>query len=129
MVGQMRVLRPGTGFARALLALAPLIGAALIAISRCEDYRHDVYDVTVGSLLGFLVAYSSYRRYYPPLHDLNCKTPYPSRGEIAQNGGFERVDQEEGRLGSAGGFAVGDADGDLEAGSDENHRDLEMGRM
>ena len=37
--GQMHVLRPRTDLARALLAIVPLLGAALIAISRCEDYR------------------------------------------------------------------------------------------
>jgi diacylglycerol diphosphate phosphatase / phosphatidate phosphatase len=129
MIGQMHVLRPGTGFASAFLSLIPLIAAALIAISRCEDYRHDVYDVTVGSLLGFLVAYFSYRRYYPPLRDPDCKTPYPSRSETAHNEGFERVDQDEGHVVSAGGYAVDDEGEDLEARSDENHRDLEMGRM
>ncbi|KAI9776863.1 MAG: hypothetical protein M1839_009311 [Geoglossum umbratile] len=130
LVGQMRVLRPGTGFAKALLALVPLIAAALIAISRCEDYRHDVYDVTVGSLLGFLVAHFSYRRYYPSLRDSDCKTPYASQGEITRNCGFERVDQDEVQLGSVGEeFTVGDVGDDLEASSDEIHRDLEMGRM
>lgn len=37
--GQMHVFRPRTDLGKALLALAPLLGAALIAISRCEDYR------------------------------------------------------------------------------------------
>ncbi|KAL8655140.1 MAG: hypothetical protein Q9226_003164 [Calogaya cf. arnoldii] len=51
LAGQLHVFRPRTDLFRVLLALVPLIGAALIAISRCEDYRHDVYDVTVGSIL------------------------------------------------------------------------------
>lgn len=38
--GQMHVLRPRTDLGRALLAIAPLLVAALIAISRCEDYRY-----------------------------------------------------------------------------------------
>jgi diacylglycerol diphosphate phosphatase/phosphatidate phosphatase len=38
--GQMHVFRPRTDLTRALLTVAPLIGAALIAISRCEDYRY-----------------------------------------------------------------------------------------
>lgn len=37
--GQMHVFRPRTDLSRALLAIAPLLGAAMIAISRCEDYR------------------------------------------------------------------------------------------
>ena len=77
----MHVFRPHTDLARVLVALAPLVGAALIAISRLEDYRHDVYDVTTGSLLGMLVAYFSYKRYYPGLKSLKCDDPYPSRAE------------------------------------------------
>ena len=64
-----------------LIALAPLIGAALIAISRLEDYRHDFYDVTIGSILGMTVAYFSYSRYYPYLKSPHCDIPYPSRAE------------------------------------------------
>lgn len=37
--GQMHVFRPGTDLGKSLIALAPLLGAAMIAISRCEDYR------------------------------------------------------------------------------------------
>ncbi|TGO69489.1 hypothetical protein BOTNAR_0010g00250 [Botryotinia narcissicola] len=37
--GQTHVFRPRTDLGRVLLALAPLLGAAMIAISRCEDYR------------------------------------------------------------------------------------------
>lgn len=37
--GQLHVFRPRTDLGRVLLALAPILGAALIAISRCEDYR------------------------------------------------------------------------------------------
>ncbi|KAG7120678.1 Diacylglycerol pyrophosphate phosphatase 1 like protein [Verticillium longisporum] len=46
-VCQLHVFRHESGgrdLSRALVCLVPLLGAALIAISRCEDYRHDVYD-------------------------------------------------------------------------------------
>ena len=91
LAGQCHVFRPRTDLARVLLALAPLLGAALIAISRCEDYRHDVYDVTTGSLIGILVAYYTYRRYYPPLRSLRCDTPYPNPADSA---GFKSKDEE-----------------------------------
>ena len=38
--GQLHVFRPRTDLGRVLVALMPLLGAALIAISRCEDYRY-----------------------------------------------------------------------------------------
>lgn len=91
----MHVFRPRADLARVLVALAPLIGAALIAISRCEDYRHDVYDVTTGSILGMLVAYFSYRRYYPGLKSSHCDRPYPSRTEKLSMNGFSKMRDEE----------------------------------
>lgn len=97
----MHVFRPRTDLARVLVALAPLLGAALIAISRLEDYRHDVYDVTVGSILGMSMAYFSYRRYYPSLRSPRCDEPYPSRAEFALTNGMGKVKDEEAQIRSA----------------------------
>lgn len=97
----MHIFRPRTDLARVLLALAPLVGATLIAISRLEDYRHDVYDVTTGSVLGMLFAYFSYRRYYPKLNSPHCDTPFPSRAEWASRNGFGKLKDEEARIGRA----------------------------
>ena len=66
----------------------------MIAISRCEDYRHDVYDVTCGSILGMSVAYFSYRRYYPRLQSSKCDEPFPSR-ETSFNEGFAKLKNDE----------------------------------
>ncbi|KAF1957600.1 PAP2-domain-containing protein [Byssothecium circinans] len=103
LAGQCHVFRPRTDLARVLLALAPLLGAALIAISRCEDYRHDVYDVTTGSLLGTLVAYYTYRRYYPPLRSAKCATPYSNPAEA-----FGKVKDEEGMIRGVNEFELED---------------------
>lgn len=99
----MHVFRPRTDLARVLVALAPLIGASLIAISRLEDYRHDVYDVTAGSLLGMTVAYFSYRRYYPSLRLARCDEPYPSRNEftVREEQSRSKIDEESGPHSSA----------------------------
>ncbi|KAH8684505.1 phosphatidic acid phosphatase type 2/haloperoxidase [Tricladium varicosporioides] len=109
--GQMHVLRPRTDLGRALLAISPLLGAAMIAISRCEDYRHDVYDVTCGSILGMSIAYFSYRRYYPRLRSSKCHEPFPSR-EAMFNEGFGKLknDEETGR--AAREFDLSDVDED-----------------
>ncbi|KAF2736894.1 PAP2-domain-containing protein [Polyplosphaeria fusca] len=108
LAGQCHVFRPRTDLARVLLALAPVLGAALIAISRCEDYRHDVYDVTTGSLLGILVAYYTYRRYFPPLRSSRCATPYPNPADSPEARGFGKVKDEEERVRSAGDFELTD---------------------
>ncbi|CZR59918.1 related to diacylglycerol pyrophosphate phosphatase [Phialocephala subalpina] len=105
--GQMHVFRPRTDLSRALLAIAPLLGAAMIAISRCEDYRHDVYDVTCGSILGMGIAYFSYRRYYPRLRTAKCDEPYPSR-ESMFNDGFGKIKNDEEVARSARDFEVSD---------------------
>lgn len=112
LAGQMCIFRPRTDLARVLIVLAPLLGAALIAISRCEDYRHDVYDVTIGSLLGMMVAFLSYRKYYPRLTSAHCDTPFAGRGDALS--GFGKVKDEEERVGSAGSFTVEDLEDDAE---------------
>ncbi|KND92773.1 Diacylglycerol pyrophosphate phosphatase 1 [Tolypocladium ophioglossoides CBS 100239] len=98
LAGQLHVFRYAVGgrdLGRALLCLLPLVGATLIAISRCEDYRHDVYDVCVGSALGMTVAYWSYRRHWPRLSSPQCDEPHPPPGAEAQAQGWHRVRDEE----------------------------------
>jgi diacylglycerol diphosphate phosphatase / phosphatidate phosphatase len=103
LAGQMHVFRPHVDLARIMIFMLPLLMAALVAMSRLADYRHDIYDVTCGSLLGFLVTYTTYTRYYRPLRHPRCDTPYPSRAEYAlaraakvRHGDLEQqVDAEE----------------------------------
>ncbi|KAF9069836.1 PAP2-domain-containing protein [Rhodocollybia butyracea] len=64
---------------KAWISLAPFAGALLVAISRTMDYRHHWEDVVVGSLLGILMAYFSYRQYYPDLASKSCHRPYAPR--------------------------------------------------
>lgn len=94
LAGQMHVFRQEGDLTRGLIALAPLLGAAMIAISRCEDYRHDVYDVTCGSLLGVFVAYWSYRRVYPRLRNRHCHRPYET-GATEEKHKFAKIGNDE----------------------------------
>ncbi|KAI4691071.1 uncharacterized protein J4E84_003361 [Alternaria hordeiaustralica] len=112
IAGQCHVYRPRADLARVLLALAPLLGAALIAISRCEDYRHDVYDVSVGSVLGMAVAHYTYRRYYPALRNRGCAEPFPNP---ADEKGWGKVKGDEESLRNAEEFELSD----LEEGDEE----------
>lgn len=98
LAGQLHIFRHNSGgrdLSRALICLLPLLGAALIAISRCEDYRHDVYDVSVGSLLGYVVAYWSYRRHWPKLTAKECHEPHPYPGSDPKTGWNRLRDEEE----------------------------------
>ncbi|KAH6618278.1 phosphatidic acid phosphatase type 2/haloperoxidase [Chaetomium sp. MPI-SDFR-AT-0129] len=115
LAGQLRVFAHTSGSAvsgahaekiirgdlvRALVCGAPLLGATMVAISRCQDYRHDVWDVTVGGLLGWTVGYWSYRRYWPRLGSGRCEEPYQSPpGAEGPAGGYGRVRDEEEGLG------------------------------
>ncbi|RPB24521.1 acid phosphatase/Vanadium-dependent haloperoxidase [Terfezia boudieri ATCC MYA-4762] len=58
--GQMHALRKGSDVGRILIGLLPSLGALAIVVTRTEDYRHDVYDVTTGSIIGAMVAIYSY---------------------------------------------------------------------
>jgi len=60
---------------RFLLAMIPLLFATCIAISRTSDYRHHWQDVSVGSILGLLIAYITYLQYYPRLSDSQSHVP------------------------------------------------------
>lgn len=82
----------------------------MIAISRCEDYRHDVYDVTCGSILGMAIAYFSYRRYYPQLRYPKCNEPFASKATDEE--GFAKLRDDEEAQRGAEDFALGDFDED-----------------
>lgn len=112
LCGQMHVFRPRADLSKGLFALSPLLGAAMIAISRCEDYRHDVYDVTIGSILGMGITYFSYRRYFPMLRSSKCDIPFSSRAD-GQDGFGKIKNDEEALARSAGNFELDDlASGD-----------------
>lgn len=65
--------------AKAWVSLLPFAGAALVAISRTMDNRHHWQDVLVGSALGTVVSYFSYRQYYPSLASEVSHRPYSPR--------------------------------------------------
>lgn len=90
----------------------------MIAVSRLEDYRHDFYDVSVGSILGVSTAWFSYRRYYPSLQSRRCETPYPNKADTVMAGGRKGKElDEEARIGVVD---DGDEDENDGEGEDEN---------
>lgn len=105
LASQTQVLRPRANALSVLVCLAPLLGAVLIAISRLEDYRHDVEDVSVGALLGLAIAYLNWRRYYPALMERECEEPYnlSEHRRGSPSGRFGRLrDEEEGSVDDSG---------------------------
>lgn len=63
----------------AWLCGTPLMAATLIAVSRTMDYRHHATDVIAGALLGLVIAYWSYKLYYPALSHPQSHKPYSPR--------------------------------------------------
>ncbi|KAL7276942.1 hypothetical protein RUND412_000034 [Rhizina undulata] len=65
---------------KTIVVMIPLLSAALVAVSRIMDARHHPFDVISGSLLGFFVAWASYRQYFPSLNEPWKKgRAYPAR--------------------------------------------------
>jgi len=71
--------------AKAWLSLVPFAGAALVAISRTMDNRHHWQDVLVGSILGTVVSYFTYRQYYPSLASEVSHRPYSPRNATVED--------------------------------------------
>lgn len=72
---------------KAWIALTPLAGASLVAISRSMDYRHHWHDILVGSIVGLVLAYFSYRQYFPSLASPLSHRPYAPRIESEEDSG------------------------------------------
>ncbi|KAF8326049.1 phosphatidic acid phosphatase type 2/haloperoxidase [Cantharellus anzutake] len=79
LAGKLRVFdRKGHTF-KSFLAIAPLTGAMLVAISRTMDYRHHWHDVLVGSTVGLLLSFFAYHQYYPSLASSYSHSPFSPR--------------------------------------------------
>ncbi|POV98254.1 hypothetical protein PSHT_14116 [Puccinia striiformis] len=79
LAGKLHLLDRRGHSLKVWISIAPLLGAALIAISRTMDNRHHWQDVLVGSALGSLTAWFGYRFYYPSLSSSDCHRPYSPR--------------------------------------------------
>lgn len=59
-----------------------------------------------------VMAYFSYRRYYPPLRSVRCDEPYPSRAAVALLKGAGVARDEEQNVAEATNFALDDLSDD-----------------
>jgi diacylglycerol diphosphate phosphatase/phosphatidate phosphatase len=65
---------------RTFIVMVPTLGASLITGTRIMDARHHPFDVISGAMLGMLVAWASYRQYFPPVSETWRKgRAYPIR--------------------------------------------------
>ncbi|KAJ6196665.1 lipid phosphate phosphatase 1 [Bipolaris maydis] len=78
--GKLHVLDAKGEVWRTFIVMVPTLGAALITGTRIMDARHHPFDVISGALLGILVAWGSYRQYFPPVSETWRKgRAYPIR--------------------------------------------------
>lgn len=74
------------------MALCPLLGSTMVAVSRTADNRHHWQDVTVGSILGLAIAYVAYRAYFPSLSHEDAHLALAPR--VAENENDNETDEE-----------------------------------
>ncbi|XP_077253217.1 lipid phosphate phosphatase 2-like [Tasmannia lanceolata] len=67
--GKIRAFDQTGHVAKLCIVFLPLLAAALVAISRVDDYWHHWQDVFAGGLLGLTVASFCYLQFFPPPYD------------------------------------------------------------
>ncbi|KAL8161311.1 hypothetical protein V2J09_012800 [Rumex salicifolius] len=67
--GKVRAFDRRGHIAKLCLVFAPILVAALVGVSRVDDYWHHWQDVFAGSLLGTVVAFFCYLQFFPPPYD------------------------------------------------------------
>jgi diacylglycerol diphosphate phosphatase / phosphatidate phosphatase len=65
---------------RTFIVLIPTLAASCVAMTRIMDARHHPFDILFGTAMGILVAWASYRQYFPPVSETwNKGRAYPIR--------------------------------------------------
>lgn len=95
LCGQLLTEHVQAGFWRKYVAMLPLLGASLIALSRTQDYRHHFIDVIIGSLLGYIIAHFVYRIYFPPINSPVPFKPLLDDSEVTFDIPFDAIPQHE----------------------------------
>ncbi|GLT91875.1 hypothetical protein SLE2022_097370 [Rubroshorea leprosula] len=74
--GKIRVFDRRGHVAKLCIVFLPLLVAALVGISRVDDYWHHWQDVFAGGLLGTTVATFCYLQFFPPPYDVDGWGPH-----------------------------------------------------
>ncbi|PKA55563.1 Lipid phosphate phosphatase 2 [Apostasia shenzhenica] len=85
LAGKIRVFDRRGHVAKLCIVLLPLLCAALIAISRVDDYWHHWQDVFAGGFIGLVVASVCYLQFFPPPYDADGWGPHAYFQELANS--------------------------------------------
>ncbi|XP_051146148.1 lipid phosphate phosphatase 2-like [Andrographis paniculata] len=74
--GKIRVFDRRGHVAKLCITFLPLLMAALVGVSRVDDYWHHWQDVFAGGLLGITIASFCYLQFFPPPYDADGWAPH-----------------------------------------------------
>ncbi|KAL2542538.1 Lipid phosphate phosphatase 2 [Abeliophyllum distichum] len=74
--GKIRAFDRSGHVAKLCIIFLPLLVAALVGVSRVDDYWHHWQDVFAGGLLGVTVASLCYLQFFPPPYDVDGWAPH-----------------------------------------------------
>ncbi|CAO1947873.1 unnamed protein product [Urochloa humidicola] len=91
LAGKIKVFDRRGHVAKLCIVLAPLLLAALVAVSRVDDYWHHWQDVCTGGLLGLTIASICYLQFFPLPSDENGLWPHAYFRHIHEPHGENQV--------------------------------------
>ncbi|KAF9591870.1 hypothetical protein IFM89_008916 [Coptis chinensis] len=84
--GKIRIFDRKGHVAKLCIPLLPLLVAALVGISRVDDYWHHWQDVFAGGLIGLTVASACYLQFFPPPYHPDGFSPHAYIEMLAERG-------------------------------------------
>ncbi|XP_042034805.1 lipid phosphate phosphatase 2-like isoform X2 [Salvia splendens] len=94
--GKIRVFDRRGHVAKLCLVFFPLLMAALVGVSRVDDYWHHWQDVFAGGLLGLAVASFCYLQFFPPPYDIDGWAPHAYLNMVAESQSENRASTNHG---------------------------------
>ncbi|ONM54152.1 Lipid phosphate phosphatase 2 [Zea mays] len=107
------------------IVFLPLLTAALVAVSRVDDYWHHWQDVFAGGLIGLTVASFCYLQFFPYPFDGDALWPHAYTVQLAEEGSSRNTNSysvrpaeiETVNIPGHGGITLRDTLNDMESGS------------
>nr|POE69335.1 lipid phosphate phosphatase 2 [Quercus suber] len=84
--GKVRAFDRRGHVAKLCIIFLPLLVAALVGVSRVDDYWHHWQDVFAGGLLGTTIASFCYLQFFPPPYDIDGWGPHAYFQMLAESG-------------------------------------------